>query len=264
MKNLAKRQWGPQLNVKAVADILIEWCIRAREKNTLRKHPPTIFYAFIVNDVPPLDYFHSISSVFRYSQKDMPYTDKTRETLLRCLSVGLKAHFFLFQEDVVSFEPYFFAIPSLKKHDDTIMGVVYTLEKEKKSIIICENDLSLLFKKEDIIYEFPVVVIEDSFKWFSLKNWFKIKSAANISENEKPWLNRKLVVAAAEAETKEELEKLATPLDVPYEIKDLIKPLGIEWSKKLKTWYLPKGFDVDSVVEYMDYVKKEYLQEKSK
>ena len=45
----------------------------------------------------------------------------------------------------------------------------------------------------------------------------------------------------------EDLEKVATLIDVPYEIKDLIKPLGIEWNNRVKTWFMLKGFDVESV-----------------
>jgi len=47
MQNLSKRQWGHQLSIKQAADIAISWCIRAREKNVLRKKPPKIFYSYI-------------------------------------------------------------------------------------------------------------------------------------------------------------------------------------------------------------------------
>jgi hypothetical protein len=257
MQNLAKRQWGPQLSIKEASDIMIEWCIRAREKNVLRRKPPAIFYAYIVDDNPPLQYMQNVSSLFKYSQKDMPYVDMTRDKILRCLSVALKAHFFLFSDRQVSHEPYFFTIPSLDEPNTTICGLVYNIEKENKSIVICEKNILGLFDKAKILYEFPAVVIEDSFKWFSLKNWYKIKQEANLSDNlEKPWANKKQAQQIIDAKTKEELNKYATILDVPYEIKDFIKPLGIEWSKNIKTWYLPKGFDVESVNEYIDYMKK--------
>ena len=51
-------------------------------------------------------------------------------------------------------------------------------------------------------------------------------------------------------------------IDVPYEIKELIKPLGIEWNNKVKTWFMLKGFDVDSVNEYINYLKKDLKIEK--
>ncbi|NCP98219.1 hypothetical protein GW796_00660 [archaeon] len=259
MQNLSKRQWGHQLSIKQAADIAISWCIRAREKNVLRKKPPKIFYSYIVEDTPPLQYLQNISSVFKYSQKDMPYTDQSRDTLLRCLSVAIKAHFFLFPNDVVSYEPYFFTIPSLNDPNNTIYGLIYKIEKDDKSIIVCERNLIELFDKPKVVYQFPAVVIEDSFRWFSLKNWNIVKQAANISEFlEKPWINKKQEFLAQDAKTRFDLERHATILDVPYEIKDFIKPLGIEWSKTIKVWYLPKGFDVDSVLEYIEYIKKEH------
>jgi hypothetical protein len=259
MQNLAKRQWGPQLSIKEASDIIIEWCIRAREKNVLRRKPPTIFYAYIVEDTPPLQYMQNVSSLFKYSQKDMPYVDQTRDKILRCLSVALKAHFFLFANEQVSHEPYFFTIPSLNEPNNNVCGLVYKIEKEDKSIIVCEKSLIELFDKPKVLYEFPAVVIEDSFKWYSLKNWYRIKQEANLADAiDKPWANKKQAQLAQEAKTKEDLAKHATILDVPYEIKDFIKPLGIEWSKNIKTWYLPKGFDVDSVSEYIEHMKKEH------
>jgi Domain of unknown function (DUF5710) len=258
MQNLSKRQWGNQLSIKQASEIMIEWCIRAREKNVLRRKPPQIYYSYIVEDTPHLQYLNNISSVFKYSQKDIPYIDQTRDTLLRCLSVALKAHFFLFQNDAVSYEPYFFTIPSLNDPNNTIHGIIYKIEKEDKSIIVCEKNIIELFDKPKVLYEFPVVVIEDSFKWFSLKIWHKIKQESNIAELlDKPWSNKKQIQLAQDAKNRDELIRYSTILDVPYEIKDFIKPLGIEWSKHIKTWYLPKGFDVDSVVEYIDYIKKE-------
>jgi hypothetical protein len=260
MQNLAKRQWGASLTIKESADMMINWCIRAREKNILRKKPPQIYYAYIIEDTPPLQYFHSISSAFKYSQKDVPYIDQSRDTLLRCLSVALKAHYFIFPNNSVAHEPYFFVFPTLSAPATTSYGLIYKIEKEDKSIVVCERELNVLFPKSKVVFEFPVIVIEDSFKWFHMKNWSKIKQHANIEDRaEKPWLNKKLIQDAKDASTKAELEQYATLLDVPYDIKDAIKPLGIEWSTKVKTWYLPKGFDVDSVNEYIEYMKKELV-----
>lgn len=263
MQNLAKRQWRASLSIKEAADMMIDWCIRAREKNVLRKKPPQIFYAYVLEDTPPLQYFHNVSSVFKYSQKDIPYIDNTRDTLLRCLSVALKAHYFLFQENSVEHEPYFFVSPSLSEPTQTTYGLIYKIEKEDKVIIVSDKDLSSMYEKNKIVFSFPVVVIEDSFRWFHMKNWAKIKQQNNLEARaEKPWLNNKLNQQAKEAITKEDLEQYATILDVPYEIKDSIKPLGIEWSNKVKVWYLPKGFDVDSVIEFINYMKKEKVTNK--
>jgi Domain of unknown function (DUF5710) len=263
MQNLAKRQWGHSLSVKDSADIMIDWCVRARDKNILRKKPPQIYFAYVLEDTPPLQYFQNISPVFKYSQKDVPYIDQTRDSLLRCLSVALKAHFFLFPNDAVSHEPYFFVMPSLLEPSQTHFGLLYKIEKEDKVILVCEKNLKAMIENENnkVIFEFPTVVIEDSFKWYHMKNWYRLKQQANLDGIEKPWQNKGMAELAKDAPTPTELQKYATLLEVPYEIKDAIKPLGIEWSAKVKTWYLPKGFDVDSVKEYIDYTRKEWVRE---
>lgn len=258
MQNLAKKQWSPSITLKQSSEIMIDWCIRARDKKILRKSPPKIYYSYILEDTPPLQFMQNVSLLFKYSQKDVPYFDYARDIILRELSVALKAHFFIFPNDKVAHEPYFFAFPSLEDSNKTIFGLIYKVEKENKNILVCEKDLKGLFENNKILFEFPTVVMEDSFKWYSMKHWNKIKQEAGLSENsEKPWINVESASLAKEALSGTELLKVATILDVPYEMKDMIKPLGIDWNKHVKTWYLPKGFDVESVSEYIGYMKKE-------
>lgn len=261
MQNLAKRGWGASLTIRESADLMIEWCVKAREKNVLRKMNPRIYYAYVVEDTPPLAHMLPISTAFKYSQKDMPHTDYARDVLLRCLSVALKAHFFIFQDANVAHEPYFFGFPSLEDSTKNVFGLIYKIEKEDKAIIVCEKDLEPIFKSKRILYRFPAVVNDDSFRWYGLKNWAIVKQHALIADKERPWKDSVSHQSAKDAGTKEELAKYATILEVPYDIKDEIKPLGIEWSNKVKVWYLPKGFDVDSVNEYVSYVKKRYEAE---
>lgn len=263
MQNLAKRQWRPSLSLKESADIMIDWCIKARDKNVLRKKPPQIYYAYVVEDNTPLLFMNNISNAFKYSQKDLPYQDMAKDTLLRELSVALKAHFFLFETSKLAHEPYFFTMPTFDEPNASIFGLIYPIEKENKTIIVCEKDIIKLFDKQKVIFEFPVVVIEDSFKWYHMKNWSKIKLANQLDGKlDSSTKLKQKVLEAKEIKNKEDLEDVATIIDVPYEIKDLIKPLGIEWNNKIKTWFMLKGFDVDSVNEYINYLKKDLKIEK--
>lgn len=270
MQNLSKRQWGNQLTVKSVAEIMIDWCIKAHAKNVLRKKPPQIFSCYVVKDTPPLQFMNTIGSVFKYSQKDMPYIDQARDSLLRCLSVALKAHFFLFPQDEVCHEPYFFTLPNLQNPSQTTFGLVYKLTKDDKSIIVCEKDLAEMFQSTNaslpnnsrdinVVYEFPVVITSDRFSWFGLKAWKVIKDSASMDDRTPaPWLDKNYLNKAKMSANKEELAKHATILEIPYAIKDAIKPLGVEWCKGAQTWFLPKGFDVDAVNTYIEYVKHEF------
>lgn len=275
MQNLSKRQWGNQLSVKDAAEILIDWCIKAHNKNVLRKKPPQIFSCYVVKDTPPLQFMNNISNVFKYSQKDVPYIDQARDSLLRCLSVALKAHFFLFPKDEVCHEPYFFTLPNLQNPSQTIFGIVYKLTKDDKSIIVCEKNISHMFNTiipglpsnssegtdVSIVFDFPVVVNSDRFTWFGLKNWKIIKDNAGINDKTlPPWLDKAYLNKAKMSANKEELSRYATILEIPYSIKDAIKPLGVEWCKGAQTWFLPRGFDVVSVNHYIDYVKSEYKE----
>lgn len=258
MQNLSKKIWAPTISLKNAIDLSIEWCIRAREKNILRRKGTKVYYSYVLEDTPPLNFFTNVSSIFKYSQKDIPYVDTARDTILRLLSVCFKAHFFLFSDKNVSHEPYFFIFPNLDSPLSTKFGILYKIEGSNKCIVACEDDLSSMFNSNNIKATFNVVVSDDSFKWYSMKNWAKYKNDQIHSEIiDKPWVMKKLHNSALEAKTLEDLSNYATVLDVPYEIKDFIKPLGIEWSKTLKTWFLPKGFDIESVQEYIQFLKRE-------
>lgn len=263
MQNLSKKMWAPNIPLKSGIDVAIEWCIRAREKNIIRKLGSKVYYSYVLDDTPPLIYLQNISQIFKYSQKDIPYVDLARDKILRLLSVCFKAHYFLFDKANIAHEPYFFVIPNLEIPSQTNFGVVYKLENTSKCILCLEQDISCLFENYQPKHSFNVVVSDDSFKWYSVKLWSKYKNDNIHNElSEKPWLLKKLHSKALEATTAEELSNYATILDVPYEIKDYIKPLGIEWSKNLKTWFLPKGFDLDSVEEYILFLKKEKNERK--
>ncbi len=254
MQNLSKRVWGQNLNIKESADIMIDWCIRAREKNVLQKKPPKIYFSYVLEKNIPLNFMQNVSSLFKYSQKDLPYVDEIRDKVLRLLSVALKCHYFLYQDSLVEHEPYFFIQPTLSNESATQVGLVYKLKNE--TILVCENNLKDLYKDADFLYEFPAVVIEDSFKWYHMKNWHKLKYADNgrLNNHFKPNEYPVYYKAAQMSKTLEELAQYANILNIPYGIKDLVKPLGIEWSKNLNTWYLPKGFDIDSINEYVNYL----------
>lgn len=248
---VAKKVWGNSLTIKESADIMIEWCINARERNIIAKKPSRLIHAYVLEDTPPLNFFEPVSSMFRYSNKDVPYTDKIRDNLLRCLAVALKAHFFLFNEDRVEHEPFFYVYPSLENSNEVNIGLIYKLEKSKKTIIVSEKDLQLLSQNNNILYDFNVALTHDSFKWYHMKNWGRLR-AEHV--NASPWIEDELLKKAKQAKTKEELEELATIIDVPFYLKDYLKPLGADWAKHLKTWFVPKGYDFDSILEYKEYL----------
>ncbi len=257
MQNLAKREWMPQITLKEANEVAINWVIRARQKNILKDADPQLFYTYVLEQTPPLNFFQNIGQLFKYSQKDTPYIDHARINVLKLLAASIKAHFFLFNEEKVSYEPYFFSFPSLENIEYPIIGMIYKIQDNDKCIVSCSSDISLLFQKNKILFEFPVIVGHDSYKWYHIKNWAKLRELTHIDDKmNKPWLIKKERLDALNCNTIEELTKYGTPLDVPKELKDLMKPTGIVWHNNTKKWFLPKGYDVDVVNEYLNCIKK--------
>lgn len=263
-KNLAKKVWGLSFSLKESADVMIEWCVRAREKNILKKEPVRIVHSAIVDGDYELNFLGNIGQLFKYSQKDIPHINEVRNKVLRLLSIALKVHCFYFQEDKVEYEPYFFVTPNLKKELD--IGLIYKIEKAKKTIIISEKaltDMNNEILKEDIFIQ-DWVMIEDSFKWYHLKNWIQIKQNLYYLLSSKQLIKSNTELNYFEmiekinhlcklSKSVEELKEIADIVNVSYQQKEKLKPLGIEWSKELKTWYLPKGNDI---IAFKDMLEK--------
>lgn len=253
--SVVKRNWRQGLNIKDVADIAIDWCIKAREKNIIANRPPQIIYSYVVKSSPGLGFLTPISSAFKYSTKDTPENDRLREDLLRLLSIAIKTHFYLYEMESISHEPYYFVFPCLEDAKRLEVGLVYTLEKSNVNIMVSTKDLEKLYSKEvfnNNLLTFHSVLDDDSFHWYSLKNWNKQKTLNNKS----PWFNRDEVKALKKIKDIQELERLAYIVSVPYEEKELLKSLNIEWSSQLKVWFLPIGYDVDGFNLYRDMLNK--------
>lgn len=252
MKSTGKRLWGQNIDIHTAADIAIEWCVRSREKNILHSDHPRIYQSYLVKGVPPIDYMTGIGQLFKFSVKDTPYTDRTRNDALKCLAVAIKAHYFLLPESRVTHEPYFFIFPDAHTPSITRCGIVYPLLSNDKSIIVYDfNPVDAPNEKNAIIHQFPVALTKNSYKWFSIKDWQKFR----LNDRDRAFFEKE----ARQAKTMQELAKSATVLNIDYDIKDVLKPLGIEWSKQVKTWYLPKGFDLDSVAEYSQYAQSKIV-----
>ncbi len=279
MQNLAKRQWTPNLGLKDAIDMGIELSIKARQKNVLSSSPPKLYYCYVVQDCPDLIYFHSLSSLFKFSQKDTPYVDGARDKVLRMLSVASKCHFFLFHKEKVAHEPYFYAVPDVSNPSNTIFGLIYKIASQDKTIIVSERQLKntatfkfekiivpnkpIFIKSEPIInilYDFPTVVPEDSFKWFHYKKWYALKDEIEKNfgpaEKVKNLLNKNVIFNELKnLTTPQELERKAYIINIPYELKDAMMECGCLWHPNLKMWYLPRGYDLEVILQYLNYLK---------
>lgn len=265
MQNLPRKQWSPNLTLKDALDVSIDASIRARQKNIIGSLPPRLFFAYVVDKSPDLNFFQSFSSLFKFSQKDTPYLDRSRDMVLRLLSVAVKAHFFLYDRERVLHEPYFLATPDVSAAGSVFFTLIY--EVESHTIIVSERELKSLapvryekvdenYKKElvtDIDFEFPTVVGVDSFKWFHYKKWYMLKD--EIKHSFPDAKKSSMASELKKMKTKEELEQKSFILMVPYILKDEMMKVGCIWHPTLKLWCLPKGYDIELVHQYLNVLK---------
>lgn len=273
MQNLHKKQWTPNISLKEATELCIDFSIKARQKNIIASLPYKLFFCYTLNESPNTDYFHNFSSLFKFSQKDNPQTDSARDMTLRMLSVALKCHFFLYENQKVIHEPYFGVFPDLSQPHKPIFALLYKIEN--KTIIVCERELKNItltqavkvtnneaeqIKKESInqtVFEFPTIVGIDSFKWFHYKKWFVLKK-----EIENTYTNtdkQKIINYIKKISTKELLEQKAYIINVPYNLKDDMMKTGCIWNPIVNCWCLPKGYDVELINHYLHQLKQETM-----
>jgi hypothetical protein len=259
MSTLAKREWNPRISLEEALSCSVGWLSKARDKNVLSSLPPTLYTAYIVDDAPYLGLMRDFSSLFRYSSKDDPELHRARDQALRLLSVALKAHFFIGRDSLARHEPYLFSVPDVSNPGSCHYGLVYRLEgRPNQTIMVATCDLGQISSLRPSAYKFPVVLTKNSYKWFDKKHWVELGKEADVFERVmKPWV-AKQEHNVIEKWTDANDFPFGSFLDVPYELKDYVKPTGIKWADALKKWYLPRGFDIEPVREYIRWVEAEH------
>lgn len=258
MSSIAKREWNPRISLDEALSCALGWLIRGRQKNVLASQAPTLYIAYVVDEAPFLGLMRDLTSLFRYSSKDDPEMDRARDQALRLLSVAMKAHYFLGRDSLIRHEPYLFCLPDISAPASPHYGLAYKLEsRPAQTIIVSTCDLGLVSSQKPGAFRFPVVLTKNSYRWFDKKHWVALGKEADVFERiMKPWLAKK-EQDVIEKWTDPSSFEFGTLLDVPYELKDHMKPTGIKWAEGLKKWYLPLGFDVEPVQEYQHWLEQE-------
>ena len=108
------------------------------------------------------------------------------------------------------------------------------------------------------LIKFPVIVSRDYKKWFEQEHWKKLDKHGDelrkILENKN---------------NKDDIQTCKDQGNFPYgdilEIPNILigemKGTGIRWAEGIGKWYLPKGFDLDPVQEYLNYLKYKIKEE---
>jgi hypothetical protein len=261
MTAVAKRQWGPQLQLKECAAIAIDWSEKARQKNVVAIRPPTLYQAYLCTSGESLlNWAKPVSDIFKWSNKDGPSQNHAKDSVIRLLAVAIKAHFFLESKDKVAHEPYVFSLPDLSNASHHRYGLIYKLEESGKSIVVADGDLAQMASDRVKGVRFPVVLV-DGQRWFHLSHWAELAKQADVlSKVTKSWALKK------ERDLIHQHKEIATfqygqIFDIPYDLKHVAQDVGLEWANGIKRWYLPLGFDIAPVKIYVDYLLGQWKQE---
>lgn len=264
MSGSSKRLWSPNLSFEDVRKLVLNFLIRCRDKNILTNKPVTLYKVYKFEQQWPVNGMTEISHYLRFSKNDTPDIDRTRDVLVRLLSVVLKSHFFIDENAIVRNEPYVFMVPDLSKPGSLQYGLVYQIEANNKvyNIIVAEWDLNLsnsTFIKTLNNNEQSIILSENSFKWLEVKKWREYKN--QITSNYSPYVskdnNEKKNFYQAVNKIKDKSDfNFGTIINYNAGMKDFISYSGCEWAFGIKSWFIPNGLDVISIKEYLDYIEK--------
>lgn len=255
MANVGKRIWNLNISCNDAITIAIDFLIRLRAQNVLTEKKVKLYKAYIVEGHHDLGVAHGITQYFKFSKTDNHEMDTIRDEAARLLTTVIKAHFFNYENALVIHEPYLFAIPDVSSSRKNIYGIIYKLDNNL-SIVVGSEDLAKVSSAQIFLGEFPVCLQKNSFKWFDRSHWKKMKA------EESPFFK---IGTQAKPEDYDKIDKVTLPkdfiygtlLDLPFELKDTMKPTGIRWAKGLKKWYIPTGMDPLGILEYLDFQKEE-------
>lgn len=243
------KKWTPHIDFDESLKTVLGFLIDCRNKNILSETEPALYQAYIVPGNHILELSTPISEVMIFSKRHSPVIDNIRNKALRLLSVALKAHYFMHKGLKVIHEPHIFVIPDIKNMANPKVGMIYSLEGQ--DILVADWDLKYSatgeVKYKDAV-RFPVSLQQDSFKWLTKKKWMDLETQAKYSLAE-------IYKKKSEIEKKEtkEIFEFGYILDYPSEMKNDMYLVGGIWANG--NYFLPFGWDIDAVNEYLTCVK---------
>lgn len=263
MSGSAKRLWSPNLSFEEVNKLILNFLIRCREKNILIQKPTNVYKVYKFEQSWSVEGMAELSKYLRFSKNDTPETDRTRDSLIRLLSVLLKAHFFTHENAKVRNEPYVFCVPDLSKANSMQYGIIYQIEEDNKlyTMVIADWDMMLSNSnhlKTTKSTELSFTLSHNSFKWLEVKKWREYKKAITDDNIYKlsDFNSRKSYFAKVNQERDIENFSFGTIIKYSPEIKDFLSYAGAEWAIGVKSWFIPNGLDVLNMKEYFDYIEK--------
>jgi hypothetical protein len=269
MSGRGKRLWPSNLDLDSAYKETLEFLKRcsAHKINVSLPHP-TIYKSYKIDGYWGIGELTPISVLLKFGYSNDPLVDRAKISIARLLCVALKTHYFLSNNAIVPSEPVWFSIPDLANPGNFRYGLIYNIIEpadkngpaKQKTIITAEWDLTLSssipphIQKND---EFPVILQPDPFTWIRRKSWIELKEKSgnniwfeNLNNQEKiTWLNN-----VHNHKTLNDF-KFGNVLDCPIELKDDASAAGAIWARGIKHWFMPHGFDFESVQIWLNYLK---------
>lgn len=218
---------------------------------------PYVCYGYISNKDNKIVSAHDIG----FTPIDVFYNKNKRNNKLMldfygALSVCVKAHYFMYKDDVLESNPSVFFIPDLANISNFSIGIYYPLYKNKKAIVVSKRNLLKIANTEIGIFKFPVVLGVNYDNWINVRHWEKLEQDGSIIKDVLMEVAKKDINLIKECKNPANFS-YGNIFEVPPALKDKMKEVGLKYASGIKMYYLPSGYDYAPVKEYYDFLIKE-------
>lgn len=258
MSGRGKRRWPPRLGFDDAYKVVLEFLQNCHKNNlTANQESPTLLQSYLIDGTWPVDGMVDASTVLRFGFSRNPAADQDKQAMAKLLSVATRAHFFLTPQAIVTHEPFLFVMPDLGSPGQRRHGLIYPLENEGRTqtLMAAEWDLAMAGSRLARLLpgqKFPVVLSMDPFQWLSLRKWRELKKEAG----DLPWFqmgsSRNRLLKQVREHTDLGTFNFGHVLNYPRDMNEDVKAVGAAWAHGIKRWFLPKGWDAEAVVDYLD------------
>jgi hypothetical protein len=258
----AERQFAKNASFRYMRLQCERWLSAMVAAGQLDQLPPTLYPAYVCGGGPALasTRMRPVSDFFE--QLDRPNARleasaselAAKNAVIRLLAVCVKAHHFLFKLDVLEEAPSIFWVPDLMNPTRPRFGIYYPFLRNKRAIVASEADLALVSSGQLALGRFPVVLTHRPDRWLDLAHWERLEQEGSALRAllEDP----KRAGAPASAAQPDGAFPFGSLFEVPEELRPLMKAAGLRWSEGARSYYLPRGFDLDPVSEYFEHLRR--------
>lgn len=259
-----KKIWIPNMNIEDVFSFNSEYLERCQSKKILTNNEMSIFQVYQTNRDWSLKNMIEISDYFKFSKYDHPEKNRAREIILKLLSAVSKAHYYFNNEAVLRNEPYVFFIPDLFKSGQFNYGIAYHIEKNNKTYTLLVAEWDICVSGSNVIKiqpweKYTAIINSEQSDLFDFAKVKKIKSMdSHHYFSIKDWKSRKEYQDKLREINSVSDFKFGKILDNDQNLKPLYSSISyIEWAYGIKKWFLPKGSDFVSTINYLENIKKQ-------